>query len=322
MDRASATSLSDIWHSPNFPVWLVIIAAAFFAVILLITLFRAEKSVANGALTVITLLAVGIAATAMLRAASIGRASGEAGRDRLTLQPTASLAALSCLDGLAGENVETACEKALFASADATAAAVSYSAAQITRLAAFGNVAAADKVMTPELQSLRRAIERDRYGMIAQVLIVRDGCNLSACAFFQSLTNTAQISVNMTEKLYEGLVGQYALSWNAAPGAAPASIPGLVPVAPPAATSALPPSVPTGKPVSGDFPASSASIPPVNIMTPEPSAPGTQVAPNTASEDTGAPARGAPSAAKKPSAQKSRVQAPASLAPPAATGDN
>ncbi len=305
MNRAWAASLSEIWHSPNFPLWLTIIAAAFFAVILVITMMRAEKSAANGALIVITLLAVGIAAIAMMRSASVSTAS-DAGQSRMSLQAVTGLPALSCLDGLAGENVESACEKAVFASADSTAAAVSYAASQITRLASYGNVAAADKVMTPELQALRRAIERDRYGLIARVLTARDGCTLSVCPFFQSLTNTAQISINMTEKAYEGLVGQYLPAWNAPP-----------PVAAPAVTSALPLSVPSGKPMSGDFPASSASIPPVNIMTPEPPLSPPQGAPKTAEE-----AAPRTSAAKKPPAQKPRGQAPASLAPPAASDDN
>ncbi|RTL50255.1 MAG: hypothetical protein EKK40_12990 [Bradyrhizobiaceae bacterium] len=303
MNRAWAASLSEFWHSASFPLWLTIIAAALFAVILVITLLRAEKSAANGALIVITLLAVGIAAVAMMRSSSVSNAAKDASRQ--SLQVVAGLPALSCLDGLAGEDVETACEKAVFASADSTAAAVSYVAAQISRLASYGNVAAADKVMTPELQALRRAVERDRYGIVAHVLTVRDGCNLSACAFFQSLTNTAQISINMSEKAYEGFVGQYMPSWNA-------------PASAPVATSALPPSVPSGKTLTGEFPASSASIPPVNIMTPEPAA--APPAPKTAEE--GSPRTSGASAAKKPSAQKPRAQAPASLAPPAATDDN
>ena len=39
----------------------------FFGIIVLITLLRAEKSVANGALTVITLLAIGVAVAATIR---------------------------------------------------------------------------------------------------------------------------------------------------------------------------------------------------------------------------------------------------------------
>ena len=33
--------------------------------------------------------------------------------------------------------------------------------------------------MTPELQALRRAVERDRYGLMAYVLVVRDHCTPS-----------------------------------------------------------------------------------------------------------------------------------------------
>jgi len=67
MNWTWAISLDQLWRSPAFPMWLTLAAAAFFALIALVTLMRAEKSVANGALTVIALLAVGIAVAAILR---------------------------------------------------------------------------------------------------------------------------------------------------------------------------------------------------------------------------------------------------------------
>ena len=67
MNWAWATSLDQLWRSPTFPMWLTLAAAGFFGIIVLVTLWRAEKSVANGALTVITLLAAGIAVAATLR---------------------------------------------------------------------------------------------------------------------------------------------------------------------------------------------------------------------------------------------------------------
>ena len=67
MNWAWATSLDQLWRSPTFPMWLTLAAAGFFGIIVLITLLRAEKSVANGALTVITLLAIGIAVAATIR---------------------------------------------------------------------------------------------------------------------------------------------------------------------------------------------------------------------------------------------------------------
>ena len=67
MNWAWATSLDQVWRSQAFPMYLTLAAAGFFGIIVLITLLRAEKSVANGALTVITLVAVGIAVAATLR---------------------------------------------------------------------------------------------------------------------------------------------------------------------------------------------------------------------------------------------------------------
>ena len=112
-------------------------------------LLRAEKSVANGTLTVITLLAIGVAGAATLRGFGPETAAAHPAKTRSPPPMTAALPALSCIDDLAGDTVLTACEKALFGSAEATAAALSYAASQITRLTAFGDAAAAQN-LTPE----------------------------------------------------------------------------------------------------------------------------------------------------------------------------
>src|ERR1700759_1625976 len=97
-------------------MWLALLAAVFFGLIVLVTLLRAEKSVANGALTVITLLAIGIAAAATIRGTpTTGQGSASAVPVPVS---TASLPALACLDDLAGDMVLAACEKVLFGSAD------------------------------------------------------------------------------------------------------------------------------------------------------------------------------------------------------------
>ena len=180
MNWAWATSLDQFWRSPAFPMWLTLAAAGFFGIIVLITLLRAEKSVANGALTVITLLAIGIAVAVTVRGFDpAGR--GAPGQTR-SPPMTAALPALSCIDDLAGEAVLTACEKALFGSAESAAAAIAYAATRITWLTAFGDVAAANTNMTPEMQAVRRAVERDRYGLMAYVLAARDHCSPSDCA--------------------------------------------------------------------------------------------------------------------------------------------
>jgi hypothetical protein len=320
MNWAWTTSFDQLWRSPTFPMWLILAAAGFFGIILLITLLRAEKSVANGALTVITLLAIGIAVAATMRTFGPGDRAGS-GETRSLQQTSAVLPALSCIDDLAGETVLAACEKALFGSAESVAAGVSYAGSQITRLTAFGDAAVANKNLTYELLTLRRAIERDRYGLMAQVLMARDQCTPAQCAAFRALTDSHQIVVNMAERTYDALISRYAPSWNA-PAAAPVA--------------ALSPSMPTGKPTNADFP-TAASTPAVNIMTPEPgpspsrasaSAPASTTTPASAANaallsprptSSAAPAALGSAAKKPPAAPKpSRAAAaPVQLAPPA-----
>src|ERR1700682_5580612 len=101
MNWAWASSLDQFWRSPTFPMWLTLAAAGFFGIIVLITVLRAEKSVANGALTVITLLAIGVAGAATIRGFGSGGHSAS-GETPSPPPPTASLPALSCIDDLAG----------------------------------------------------------------------------------------------------------------------------------------------------------------------------------------------------------------------------
>jgi len=311
MNWAWLSSLDHIWSSPEFPMWATLAAAGFFALILFITLLRAEKSVANGALTVITLLAVGVAVAATIRGYGPLARTTTASADRHppAMVTTVSLPSLSCVDDIAGDAVAAACEKAVFASADSTAAAVNHMAQMITRLTSFGDASTAQKTMTPELQGLRKAIERDRYGLVAQVLLARDRCTPTQCPAFRSLTDNHQIITNMDEHAYDVLVSRYAAAWNAPPPAT-------------GAVAMLPPSLPTGRPTNADFP-SASSTPPVSIMTPEPGTTPGRAGPSAA----GAPKAAAPpppaaaEAKPPPAAKKQAAKKPApptSIAPVAA----
>ncbi len=314
MNLLAATSLDYLWRSPAFPMWLTLAAACFFGILVLITLVRAEKSVANGALTVIALLAVGIAVAATIRGYGPPSASrgGPAETQTSTVAP-AAFPALSCLDDLAGDVVLAACEKAVFASAESTAAAASYVASQITRLTSLGDVTAAAERMTPELQALRRSIEHDRYGLVAQVLQSRDHCTPTECTVFRSLTDNHQIITNMDDHIFEGLVTRYSAIWNAPPTVTAAASPIT------GALAGLPPSVPTGKPTNADFP-SAASTPAVSIMSPEPGTgtPARPPSPPPASASASA-SRPSPSPTQTPAAAAKKASPKASRASPGPT---
>jgi hypothetical protein len=346
MDWASwSTSLDRFLHSPNLPIWAAVAVAAFFALLVLIMLLRAEKSVANGALAVITLAAITLAGFSAFRGQIFAPGGGAALVTAQASEPTAkAMPALACIDDLAGDMVLAACEKALFSSPEAVAAAVSYASARLTRLTSLGDAAAAEKRMTPDLARLRRSIERDRYGLIAYVLAAQDHCQANDCPAYRSLTDHSRIAANMDEHVYENAVTRYAPNWGmpSTAAAAPPAI-GLA-----AGTPALAgvTEAPSGKPTDIDYP-TAASIPPVNIMTPEPAvaapkpAPTVVVAPPAtahspkpphsaahAAPPAAAPAAKKPpmaaqaSAKKPPAPPKPKPAAPVQLAPEAATSDN
>ena len=295
-----AASLDNIWRSPSIPLYLTLATAAFVGIIVLITLLRSERSVANGVLALITLLAVGAGGAVTFR--GFGTANVVQSTEARPVQTaTAPLPQLSCIDELAGDAVLAACEKVLFGSAESVAAAVAYAASQITLLTSLGDVATANKGAGSDLLALRRAVERDRYGLMAYVLMVRDRCTPAACRAFRSLTETRQIAANMEERAYESLIMRYAASWNS-----PQSATGMI--------AALPPSLPTGKPTNAEFP-TSASTPAVSIMTPEPSL---GAAPKPSSATAAAPASpAAPRAAAATPPASPPAQAAAKKPPPA-----
>jgi hypothetical protein len=201
--------------------------------------------------------------------------------------------ALACLDGIAGEAVEESCEKALFHSPEATAAAVSYVSAQLALLADVAQHALRPGARVPAtLGNLRRALEADRFGLVARVLAVRDGCTAEACGAFALLNDTTRIAANLTEHAYEAHVARHSAGW---PGGAKA------PVA--TAEGGATPGAAAPNKGAGLFFPSAASIPPVNIRDAEPAAP-------AASETTSATPAGKQAPTPRPARRPGRSNVP------------
>lgn len=197
--------------------------------------------------------------------------------------------ALACLDGGAGEAVENACEKQVFADPQSTAAAVAYMAARLALLAeasafeqnaksdANSNTAPQPQAGEPNLNeafaATRRAIELDRFGIAAHVLAQRDGCTAAQCAAFALLRDSAVLKANLRAQAFDTYVARYAGRWNETEPAVPVA---AAPAAQPAPVAGAPeqPTAGLGQPVASKytFP-SSASIPPVSIMNAEPALP-------------------------------------------------
>jgi hypothetical protein len=287
--------------------------AALFVVIIVIAVRRAASN--GGARLLIPLTAIAVAAIAVIGVLERMTTNERMAEQRallsrhtqLSLSAVAPGSALACLDGAAGDQVETACEKAVFASAQSTASAVSYIGARLSLLSdAFTTAQHGNPDLQALLASTRRAIELDRYGIAAHVLAERDGCTAERCAAFAMFQDTGALKANLKVHAFDTYVGRYAADWNKKEPSADQQ-PQAAIAAPSPVASAGPESLPTGHPVDPryDFP-SAASIPPVSIMNAEPPVPKDHAARPAGQASAAVPERAAaspPVPPKRPQAQ-------------------
>jgi hypothetical protein len=277
------------WLGGAMMLGLALVIGVAGAVVLFVQLLKAPARRRERALVSLIWFAfVFVAAVALIERLSLSQQAAErqpilervAALDRAALAPGS---ALGCLDAGAGDAVETACEKALFASPQSAAAAVTYMEARLKLLA---DGARAGPQVAAALARSRRAIELDRYGIAAQALAARADCSAEKCAAFALVGDAKALKANMKARTFQQYAALYAEGWSVPD--APAKPALSVAPAPPAA-----PPVP-GKPLSSkyDFP-SAASIPPVSIMNAEPKLP---AAPAEAAAPKSAPKPGAPPA--------------------------
>src|SRR5262245_10952932 len=291
----------------SLPAWAVVIGLAAIIATLAVWRMRAGFDGRGAAWGQAALIAVAILAGWWLldhfarRDAAADERALEARALELATRALAPGSALACLDAMAGDMVEDACEKTVFATPEATAAAVSYVAAQLSLLSWAGERARRtgpgaspgsqqSSTLSARTAQLRRAIEADRFGIAAHVLALRDGCTADRCGAFALLQDTSRISANLVERPFDAQVKRYAAAWPAA-GAKPVAS-NVAPAAPAPAAAAA-----TRLPGNLYFP-SASSIPPVNIMTAEPAPAAAQARPPASSGP--APARPAPTPLSPP----------------------
>jgi hypothetical protein len=292
----------------TIPIWAVGAIAAVFLVLIMLAIAQAGTAAVMNTLFRATGV-IAVVAVGGLYIQNMERQERVAERRALDDRSAALLAhavapgsGLPCLNEWAGEAVQTACEKAVFASPEAVAAAVSYITAELDLLID-GTIYATrrDPAYGPELARLRTALELDRFGIVAHVLAAR-GCVAEKCDLLTLFGDTRHLLANLRDRTFDDRVSKSTSTWNA-PSRQAADA--TVAAAPATARPMIP---------RFDFP-SSESIPPVNIMVPEPG-PRNGTAPQSAA----APGDGAakPAAAPVPPRRPSPARAarPRPAAPP------
>jgi len=292
---------------PSLPVWMAGAVAALLLVVCYFSFSHAGRADRIGMAARAALIVVGaVAGFLALEAWSrldlrSERRELDARAQDLFMRATMPGSAFACLDPLVGDVVESACEKAVFQTPESTAAALSYVAAELTLLADFTvHARKAGSEVPLALGNLRRSIEGDRFGLVARVLAVRDGCTPGSCPAFALLTDPGRVAVNLSGRSYELYVERHAAAWPA--GTKSPAVAATAAAANAGEADPQPPAPST--PRSGLFFPSAASIPPVTIMNAEPQLP---------PETTGSTSSSTPSSAAP-------KQAPARRSAPARAG--
>jgi len=286
-------------------LWLAAGSAILLILFCVLALFQAQLPLMSSPARRVGFVVVGAILGAVITWGFLGRpVSIDRGAERraletrteqLSAQALAPGSPLACLDALAGESVEAACERSLFASPASVASATSYVAAKLTLLAsATAYVQRGGGDVEDLLAQMRRSLEPDRFGFVAHVLAVRDHCTREHCKSLALLKDATQVRANLDADKLDHYLEHYAAVWSAAAEAAEAT-----------------PAPPSHKMVNIDFP-TAASIPPVNIMNPEPTGPVLPGAAAAAAANPNPPPAGS-------SQRHSRKQAPNNAASNAAS---
>jgi len=274
----------DLTGAVMMPGWVLAVVAAL--VVLVCALVTVRSGVGFGAASTVPIaVAFIVAVTAAWvldhlagRDLAAERSAIEARAFELRMHALASGSALACLEPTAGAMVQESCDRALFASPETAAAAVSYVTAQVSLLAAGRKHAQASGVNSSKLMTpLRRTIEADRFGIVAH-LFAMHGCGPGGCDLFALLQDTTRVKANLAENTFESHFKAHMAEWASA-----ASRPVANNAAP---ASSAPVAITVTKPASNAFFPSASSIPAVNIMVAEPAAP-----PQQQSHETTASAR-------------------------------
>jgi hypothetical protein len=313
-------------------LWVAAGSAALLVVVCLLAFMRPRTDAASalkrsGVVAIGAILGAALAWSfldrTMVRDHDADRRALEMRAEELTARSLAPGSSLTCLDALAGDTVEAACEKALFATPANVATATSYAAARLALLSDMTAYvkrggAGIDNTLLP----LRRSVEADRFGFLAHALAVRDGCTSVDCKALAVLSDESHVRINLSATTFDRYLDRYVTVWAQPDAVADATA--NQPAAAPQAGGMGPHKV-----VNIDFP-TAASIPAVSIMNPEPAGkavPGAAAAaaanpnpPPAAANPTPSAAATAPAA--PPAGRKPRKQAanppPPAPSPPAA----
>jgi len=257
----------------TLPTWAVVLCATLLLLFLLIALFRVRFVRIVMALSILA-LACGAVWAYLDRDRIDERRSLEARLAALQAQALEAGSVLACLTMPLTDMTEAGCEKAVFSSPEDIAASLSFVSARLALLSDGLTFATKrDPEFDTRLTHLRRGLEQDRFGLVANVLVVRDGCTADRCDALLLFKDANRVRASMRDNLFQNAVARHSPGWQpryarqqtstAAPPASPASPPLYAPAPLPGPMTFVPtePTGAAGQPTPPDAAASAAATP-------------------------------------------------------------
>ena len=197
------------------------IGAALLGLFLLLAVFRTSASEVVWTVTRVGLVVVAAAAAWLFFGRALEHDRTEARRaldqriQELSARATVPGSALGCLETMGNEALESVCERVIFGNPATIAAATAFVDSQLALLYdAMDYINRGDSAYTPAIASLRRAVESDRFGLVAQVLATRNGCTAAKCTQLAAFSDATRVSDHLKDGTFDGLVARYATVWS------------------------------------------------------------------------------------------------------------
>ena len=180
-------------------------------------------------------------------------------RTQVTGQPV-----IACVETKLNDDIDAACERALFSRPEHLAAATAYVRQGLNLLKDSQEYAAARGLpLAAEFERLRTLLEQDRFGLVANLLIREENCTIGNCKELLLFSDSANVQANMVQHTFQMRVTQHFHHAHALrePSSVAAASLSESRVAPSLVAAPVPPKYVLP---------SSNSIPPISIMNEEP----------------------------------------------------
>lgn len=144
---------------------------------------------------------------------SVERKAIEDRAEAILTQTAATDSVLGCLSVSSMQTLDEACEKAIFAEPQRVAAALGVTAERMMLLNDASIYAAREPGFLDRFDPLRKSLEADQYGFVANVLANDYKCLPDSCTRMRMFKDPEKVKANLANRKFEALLAKHKANW-------------------------------------------------------------------------------------------------------------